>query len=284
MRFVAKNNRYQLRGLITTLVALPCVASAQSVLPKLWTYAPVTGIEAMSVSQNGQWIAVGGFCGVQIYHQSTHQLAVSIPDDMPGIVTSLAFSPDGSQLAIAHFDSLPLGGYTGSVELRSVSTGKLIKQLPTTATFSVDSVAFSPDGKTLADGTRSYDSSTHASSCSLELWSLNSNYKRTTLSTSAAQARSITFSKIGAMLAIGGYGFTGAGILELWNLKSSKLLETFPTSASQGVGSVAISPDGKTVVDGGYSGSVIYSGVVEEWNVATGKLVAAPPTARWSVR
>lgn len=283
MHFVAKINRYQLVAVITTLVTLPCMAIAQNALPKLWTYAPATSIESMCVSRNGQWIAVGGFSGVQIYHQSTHQLAVSIPDDMPGIVTSMAFSPDGSQLAIAHFEGLPLGGYTGSVELRSVSTGKVIKELPTTATFSVDSVAFSPDGKTLADGTRSYDSSTHTSNCSLELWSLNSNYKRATLSTSAAQAKSISFSMSGAMLAIGGYGFSGAGLLELWNLKTSKLMETFPTSATQGVGSVAISPDGKAVVDGGYTGSAINSGVVEEWTVGTGKLVTAPPTAATQV-
>ena len=283
MIFAFTTFRDRMRWLATTLVALPCLAFAQSSLTPLWNYTPVNAIQSMSVSQDGKWIAVGGFSGVQIYHQATHELAISIPSDVNGIVTSLAFSPNGSQLAIARFNDPISGGYAGALELRSVSTGKLIKQLPTTATFSVDSVAFSPDGRTLADGSRSYDPTTHTGSCALELWSTDSGYRRTTLGTSAAEIKSIVFSKVGSMLVDGGSGFTGVGTLELWNLKSSKLIETFPTIATQGVASVDISPDGKVIVDGGWTGAAIYSGVVEEWVVATGKLIAAPATVATQV-
>jgi len=61
-----------------------------------------------------------------------------------------------------------------------------------------------------------------------------------------------------------------------------KLVETFPTTATLGVSSAAISPDGKSLVDGGYASGTSQQGnnigILEIWNVASGKLVDSPAT------
>jgi len=258
---------------------LPCLAPAQSSLPTQWHYSPIDSVQSLSVSRDGQLLAVAGDGGVQVLRESTGQLLVSIPQEVGGFITSAAFSPDGSMLALGWFVHQSSGGYTGMVELRNSLTGSLTKQLPTTANFSVSAVAFSPDGRTLADGGSSNDQSTQRGAGVLELWSLKAGYKRMALNTPSESIRSIAFTKDGSKLVAGGYGTT-AGSLELWDVKAAQLAETFPTAAASGVYSVAISSDGETIVDGGYlNGAAYYKGVLEEWSVPGKKLIASPSTA-----
>lgn len=238
------------------------MSAGQSPLARKWVNNSVTGVDALSVSREGQLIAVGGFGGVQIYCKATHQLLLCIPQVRSGVITSVAFSPNGSVVAIGQFVRDNVVGYAGTVELRSVSTGELIKQLPTGATLSIDSLAFTPDGGTLVDGGRAYNPITHIGGTVLELWSLDGGFHRKTLATTS-DPRSIAISRDGTILVAGGDNAMG-GSLELWSLKSGKLIKTFPTSAGLEVTSVAIAPDGKTIVDGGNSGDFNWTGVVEE--------------------
>lgn len=275
-------------GVCLAAALLPVLGQSQTRLPIQWDYNPVTAVEAISLSRDGNLLAVGGFNGVQVYRRSTGVLQATIPQSAYGFVTTVALSPDGSLVALGMFMDTYRGGdyapqpvYGGIVEIHNASTGKLIKQIPTSATFATDSVAFSPDGRTLVDGGRSYDSNTHVESGVLELWDLNTGYRRKSLATTLSGVLSVAFSKDGTRLAAGGYSNISGG-LELWDLKANKVIESFPTAASLGVASLAFSPDGKTIVDGGYTGGTAQQvneiGVIEVWNVASGKLVSSPVT------
>jgi len=68
------------------------------------------------------------------------------------------------------------------------------------------------------------------------------------------------------------FSSTGS-LLETWDISTGKHLATYPTNAKVGLSSIAFSPDGKTLVDGGTtlnSFSHTRQGIIEEWDVATG--------------
>ncbi|ARV57431.1 hypothetical protein BZZ01_01210 [Nostocales cyanobacterium HT-58-2] len=98
----------------------------------------------------------------------------------------------------------------------------------------VTSVAFSPDGKTIA--TASDDNT-------VRLWNLNGQLLKTLLGHSS-YVLSVAFSPDGKTIASGSYDKT----VRLWNL-NGQLLKTL-LGHSHSVNSVAFSPDGKTIASG----------------------------------
>jgi WD40 repeat protein/energy-coupling factor transporter ATP-binding protein EcfA2 len=116
--------------------------------------AETSYVRAMAFSPDGKILAVGGGSSaadhglVQLWDAQAHQ---PLPTQIVGhegvgvSVTSLAFSPTDNHI-------LAIGGSDKTVELWDVSTGRLITHPLEAHKFPVTSVAFSPDGKTIASG------------------------------------------------------------------------------------------------------------------------------------
>ena len=177
-----------------------------------------------------------------------------------------------------------------------VNSNQFIENLLQTLTghsHSVNSVAYSPDGQTLASGSNdntiklwnvntgkllqtlkshsysvnsvaySPDSQTLASASgdnTIKLWNVKTGELLQTLKSHSVN--SVAYSPDGQILS----SASGDKTIKLWNVKTGELLQTF-TGHSNGVYSVAYSPDGQTLA----SGSFDYT--IKLWNVKTGKLL-----------
>jgi serine/threonine protein kinase len=112
---------------------------------------------------------------------------------------------------------------------------------PGTGIRHVNSVAFSPDGKTLATG----DSSGNA-----YLWSVDTGRRIAVLGGRGAKVFTVAFSPDGTIVAAG----FGDGSTSLWNAATGQLIDTIADPGGKAVNSVAFSPDGKTLATGDGNG------------------------------
>ena len=122
-------------------------------------------------------------------------------------------------------------------------------------TRAVWSVAFSPDGKTLASA--SHDGS-------IKLWDGASGNNTATLRGHTSGASTLTFSPDGKSLASAG----GDKIIELWDLNSRTVAVTVETGHTDTIVSLAFSPSGKTLASGSQDNTT------KLWDVASGKNTA----------
>jgi uncharacterized delta-60 repeat protein len=151
-------------------------------------------------------------------------------------VQSIAFSPDGKILAVGTGTESKLQpqffANTGMVKLWDINTRQEM------ATFeghmsNVFSIAFSPDGKTLATG---------SSDRTVKLWDIPTGQELATLTGHAGAVFFVSFSPDGKTLATGSWDNT----VKLWDVAKRQEVGTLEEHTGR-VFSVSFSPDGKTL-------------------------------------
>ncbi|MFN6567293.1 trypsin-like peptidase domain-containing protein [Dendronalium sp. ChiSLP03b] len=151
--------------------------------------------------------------------------------------------------------SLPVNVNNASAKfaLLQTLTGHSEKAIGSNIKGHVTSVAFSPDGRTLASG--SWDKT-------IKIWDVATGEEIRTLQSNSYWAESVAFSPDGKTLASGGGIFDKT--IKLWNLITGQEIRTLKSNLDT-VTSVAFSPDGKSLASrGDYS-------TIKIWDVATGK-------------
>ncbi len=168
------------------------------------------------------------------------------PGNTPGPQPKRVAQPDGNQVQVASQAEeakpadLPDKATARQPRLRMTIDGH---HAP------VMSVAYSPDGKTLASG--SYDNT-------IKFWDVKTGKERATLKGHTDAVNSVAYSPDGKTLASGSLDRT----IKLWDVKTGKERATLKGHTS-GVCSVAYSPDGKTLASCGDN--------IKLWDVKTGK-------------
>ena len=294
MRTTRATRHRPLALLITTLGIPLFFTNARAVQLKAIGRFGFAGAHSMVHSARGNLIAVGTTYGMQVIDAKTGGPvalfpspffdAVAFSPDERTIVTSgpyltdwmsvwdiesgretarlegagvrLAFSPDGGLVAGVVFAKDENGDWTpGSrleIALWSLEARRKIAVLGTHR--NVGSLAFSPDGTTVATG-----GSDHL----IRLWDVASRRKIATLIGHTDAVQVVAFGPDGRTLASGG----SDGATTLWDVGVGQEIATF-TGHTDRVSAVAFSADGETLATGSYDQTV------RLWNVASAREMA----------
>jgi WD40 repeat protein len=261
----------------------------------VWTRDGHTGeVTSVAISPDGQFVASTGVDNtVKLWRVSDGSLVYTLTGHYDG-VNALAFSPNGQMLAS--------GGQDRQIKLWNVSTGALIRNMGSNEF--ILSLAFSPDNQWLVSG-GGY--STNAR----KLWRLSDGQNTGIYQDYAGQFNAVAYSPDGHLLASGrfngtinldnlldyqqnttlytdDYGISSLAFsadsqmlvsgsdsgqnVKLWQTSDGTLLNTL-TGPSGFVHSVALHPNGQTIISGGevYGGSA--HGTLLFWRVADGSLL-----------
>jgi WD40 repeat protein len=168
-----------------------------------------------------------------------------------GVIGQIVYSPDSARIAVA--------SSTG-IRIHNARTLELLAEFASEDW--VSSLAYSPDGKTIAawlpDGSVSLWNSTTAKLVK----TLSVPSEGGTIRVTADGLHNVTFSADGGTLAAG----QGDGSIHLWDVSSGDLLMTIK-GADTSIAGIAISPDGKFLAS-----TALLEGRVRVWEVISGEL------------
>ena len=160
---------------------------------------------------------------------------------------SVAFSPDSTTVVSA------------SLGFWDVATGETLQPL-TGHTVGGFSVAFSPDGRTLASGA-------HRGDNTIRLWDVATGEPIHTLTGHTDGVGSVAFSPDSTILAsCAGYWWSEDKTIRLWDVQTGHLRATL-TGHTDAPNGIVFSPDGTTLI------SASYDRTLRVWDVRNGKLV-----------
>jgi WD40 repeat protein len=173
-------------------------------------------------------------------------LSKSVFTETLGCVSSVAFSLDGSHLA--------MGDDKNEVSVWLIADSQQVFTCKGHTNW-VRSIAFSRDGKTLASGSED---------TTIKLWNAETGQYIKTLQGHTGSVRGVAFSPVDNdnTLASASHDQT----IKLWDIDTNECLKTFEGHTGW-VWSVAFSPDGKTLVSGSEDSTI------KLWNIKTGECI-----------
>ncbi len=199
-------------------------------------------VESVAFSPDGIRLASGSHDGTaNLWDVTTEQRIATLPGDADSRVVSAAFSPDGKVLA----------SVSSRVSLWDVATEQRIATLRGDQPLSV---AFSPDGNTLAVGTWN---------STIELWEVGTRQRSATLQGHTGAVTSVAFSRDGTLASA-----SRDKTVRLWNVRNRQQTANLQRHTDV-VFSVAFSPDGTQLASGSEDGTV------RLWDTATRTEIAA---------
>ncbi|MEO8611879.1 MAG: protein kinase [Chloroflexota bacterium] len=211
-------------------------------------YSPDSKILATAGGDTAK-VSGAGDNAIRLWDTSTDTIK-SVFEGHQRYITTLAFSPDGKQLASASADQ--------TIRLWNVDTGTVIQTLNLPQRTDWVALAYSPDGKSLASGSDSGE---------IYLWDIASGkVTGDPLKGHSSGIQSLAVSPDGTTLASGSDDNT----VILWDIAKRTTLHDPLKGHSNTVTSVAFSPDGKKVAGGSYDETIIV------WDVTTGKAIGQP--------
>lgn len=232
------------------------------------------GSAILAISPDGRYIASDGGADKFNTDKQKNQVKVLVWDAKTGAplhrlggpfanpggngVTALAFSPDSRTLAVAYIGMAAyISDEVNYLYLYDISTGVLIKSFGNVRTgFPMDSIAYSPDGKYLADGSSEGD---------IRIWNIESGKLNKTIKAHSGSIQSLVYSPDGKWIASGTE--TGAirgklnkatgefvkrentDPIRIWDASSGKLVATLEGYAGS-VRTLAFSWNGKYLAAG----------------------------------
>lgn len=197
---------------------------------------------SVAFAPDGRMLASGSAGTVQLWDTQTQQQIANLNAEN-GAINSVAFSPDGTMLASGSNGSAeyPIKGRPVTVCLWDPRTPQWLAALKEHDHCLVNTVAFSPDGKTLVSC--SYDKT-------VRLW--DTGVRRTVAVLRHTDGvGSVAFSPDGRTLASGSDDKT----VQLWDMNKHKEVAVLQGHTAE-VKSVAFSPDGRELASGSWDKTV----------------------------
>lgn len=209
------------------------------------------GVRAVAFSRQGILASASDDGTVRLWSPRTHRQLGAPLDDGLGMVTSVAWSPDGRTLAS--------GDDGGTIRLWDPRTHRQIGTALNRPDAPVLSVAFDRSGRTLAAGARDG---------AIALWDSRTHRQVGTLRSPGSGVDDVAFSPDGRMLAAGG----DDGRVRLWDPRTQRQLGSL-AGHSDAVTGVAFSPNGRILASASADRTIVL------WNPRTrrrlGKALAA---------
>ena len=199
----------------------------------------IFNLRSLAFSSDGRLLVGGGTGGLYTWNVDGWGRSLSNPDVN---IACLALSPDGKTIA---------AGVGETVKLFDITSGNEIRTMP--AGGSVDVIAFSLDGKTIA-------SSGGSMGMDIIIWNAQTGEKLQTLTGHTSFLTALAFSPDSQTLASGSWDKT----IMLWNPTSGSQLRVI-TGHTDFVTCLAFSPNGQLLASGSWDLTV------RLWNVQTGQ-------------
>ena len=213
--------------------------------------------ECVAFSPDGKYIVCGGFTTIKLWDNQSREEIKTMEGHIHE-VTGVAFSPDRKYLVS--------WSYGDGIKLWNRQSGKTIRTLKGGAHFFVNSVAFSPDSKTIVSGAKEFRE--HITI----LWDIQTMEEIRRMEGHNDAIKSVAFSSDGKTIASGSRDST----IKLWDSQSGEEIRTLKGHTDD-VNSIAFSPDGKTIASGSYDKNIIL------WNSQSGEKVNLLRSKRYNV-